>query len=69
MQETRRKDEINIYNSSYNSFNFRLNRSSDFILKPEHDQEIKAVLDVYWSQNNVYLKAAVLTEERIAMKV
>lgn len=26
-------------------------------------------MDVYWRQNNVYLKAAVLNEERIAMKI
>lgn len=64
-----KKDEINLYNSSYSSYNFRLNGSSDFILKPEYDQEVKAVLDVYWRQNNVYLKAAVLTEERIGLKV
>jgi hypothetical protein len=48
------------------SYNFKLNRSSEFILQPTEDQEIKIVFDVYWNQDNVYMQAAVATGEAIS---
>lgn len=39
------------------------------MLKPEEDQEVKAVFDAYWNQNNVYLQANVLNGEEITVTI
>lgn len=64
-----RRNAVGIEKANFKNYNFKLNKISEFILRPEEDQEVKAVFDVYWNQNNLYLQAAVLNGEEVTVSI
>ncbi len=41
--------EARIYQTNFQTYNFKLSKGSEFILKPEEDQVVRAAFDIYWN--------------------
>jgi hypothetical protein len=60
---------VRIHEYNFRTYNFKLNRSSEFLLKPEEDQLVKAIFDVYWNKDDLYRSADVLEGEELQLLV
>lgn len=62
LSERKKIVDVAIYSSNFQTYTFKLHKSSEFLLKPQDSQVLRATFEIYWNDKGVYVGAEVVEE-------